>query len=56
MKKNYNQPDTIIVKLTTQSMIAISPTGAPGMGGTTNNTSDLLSLDRSSDWDDEDDW
>ena len=55
MKKNYNQPDTIIVKLKTQHLLNTTA-GAPGMGGTTSNTSDLLSRDRSSDWDDEDDW
>ena len=54
MKKNYMQPNTLIVQLKMHSMIAASPT-TPGIGGTTSSTSDLLSRERG--WDDEeDDW
>ena len=51
MKKNYMQPNTIIVQLKMHSMIAASPK----LGGTTSNPDDLLSRERGWD-DDEEDW
>lgn len=49
MKKNYQQPNTIIIKVSMQSMIAA--TGL-GLEGTTDKTSDLLSREKG--WDDDD--
>jgi len=55
MKKNYRQPNTIIVKVKMQSMIAASPVATLDMGGTTQTTGELLSRERG--WDNEgDDW
>ncbi len=56
MKKNYNHPNTRIFNVKIQSLLSNSPGTAPGMGGATNNVNDLLSRDRNSDWDDEDEW
>ncbi|MBO4810379.1 MAG: hypothetical protein J5552_02300 [Prevotella sp.] len=52
MKKTYKQPNTIIVKVRMQSMIANTTLG---LAGTTNQVDDLLSRDHNSSWDDEDD-
>ena len=55
MKKNYMQPNTIIVNIRMHSLLSNSPGSTPGLGGTTSNTSDLLSRERGWD-DDEEDW
>ena len=54
MKKMYKSPETIVVDIRFQSMIALSD----GRSVSPNSTSgaNQLSRDRSSDWDDENDW
>lgn len=51
MKKTYVSPEIQVVKIELQQIIADS---IPRIAGTTNNVSDLLGRDTSTDWDD--DW
>lgn len=51
MKKNYKQPNTIVVKVKMQSMITVSPLG---IGGTTQSKDDLLSREHNTDWEEDD--
>jgi hypothetical protein len=49
MKKTYMKPVVEVIRIQTQGMIA---TSSPGIGGTTDKTSDLLSRD-CDDWDED---
>ena len=51
MKKTYVSPEIQVVKIESQLMTPASPLG---INGRTNQTSDLLGRDTSTDWDD--DW
>ena len=55
MKRMYKAPETIVVALRLQSMIAGTNDGRNVSSNSTSGANQL-SRDRGSDWDDEDDW